>query len=80
MICNQLCSAAGPLPPCDAFCKALLVSPMDMDVGDVLLVGCKWISSHYLHFYADGSVSILSGQLDLLPIGAYLVPARSAML
>ena len=45
---------------------------MDMDVGDDLILGWDWISSHDLrHLYVDGRVSLRSGpallQLDLLP-------------
>ena len=48
---------------------------MDMDVGDDLILGWDWISSHDLrHLYAAGTVSLQSGaarlQLDLLPAGS----------
>ena len=52
------------------------MSPMDMDVGDDLILGWYWISSHDLrHLYADGRVHLRSGprralQLDLLPAAA----------
>ena len=58
----------------DAFHEEMSVSPMDMDVGDDLILGWDWISSHDLrHLYVDGRVSLRSGpallQLDLLPAG-----------
>ena len=35
---------------------------MDMDVGDDLILGWDWISSHYLrHLFVAGQVSLLSG-------------------
>jgi hypothetical protein len=59
----------------DVLRESLSVSPMDMDVGDDMILGWDWISSHDLrHFYADGQVSLRSGpallQLDLLPASA----------
>ena len=59
----------------DRFRESLSVSPMDMDVGDDLILGWDWISSHDLrHLYADGQVSLRSGpallQLALLPASA----------
>ena len=59
----------------DKFCESMSVSPMDMDVGDDLILGWDWISSHDLrHLYAAGTVSLQSGaarlQLDLLPAGS----------
>ena len=56
----------------DRFRESLSVSPMDMDVGDDLILGWDWISSHDLrHLYTDGRVSLRSGpaqlQLALLP-------------
>ena len=59
----------------DAFREVMSVSPMDMDVGDDLILGWDWISSHDLrHLYVDGRVSLWSGhallQLDLLPASA----------
>ena len=56
----------------DAFRESLSVSPMDMDVGDDLILGWDWISSHDLkHLYVKGQVDVRSGsellQLDLLP-------------
>ena len=56
----------------ETFREVLSVSPMDMDVGDDLIFGWDWISSHDLrHLYVDGRVSLLSGpamlQLALLP-------------
>ena len=55
----------------DAFRESLSVSPMDIDVGDDLILGWDWISSHDLHhLFVDGRVSIWSCpellQLDLL--------------
>ncbi len=59
----------------DKFHESMSVSPMDMDVGDNLILGWGWISSHDLrHLYANDSVSLQSGpaqlQLDLLPATA----------
>ena len=59
----------------DTFREEMSVSPMDMDVGDDLILGWDWISSHDLcHLYVDGRVSLRSGpallQLDLLPAGS----------
>jgi hypothetical protein len=59
----------------DKFRESMSVSPMDMDLGDDLILGWDWISSHDLrHLYADGRVSLRSGpaqlQLDLLPATA----------
>jgi hypothetical protein len=56
----------------DRFCESLSVSPMDMDVGDDLILGWDWISSHDLrHLYTEGCVSLRSWpaqlQLALLP-------------
>ncbi len=56
----------------DKFRKLMLVSPMNMDVGDNLIPSWDWISSHDLRqLYADGRVCLLSGseqlQLKLLP-------------
>ena len=57
----------------DELSESISVSPMDMDVGDDLILGWDWISSHDLrHLYADGHLR--SGpallQLDLLPASA----------
>jgi hypothetical protein len=53
------------------------ISPMDMDVGDDLILGwdCQWISSHDLHnLFQAGRVGLRSGlaqlQLALLPAAA----------
>ena len=59
----------------DELRESISVSPMDMDVGDDLILGWDWISSHDLrHLYADGRVHLRSGpallQLDLLPASA----------
>jgi len=59
----------------DAFRESMSVSPMDMDVGDDLILGWDWISSHDLrHLFVAGQVSLRSGpallQLDLLPAAA----------
>ena len=56
----------------DMFREVMSVSPMDMDVGDDLILGWDWISSHDLrHLYTPGRVSLRSGpallQLELLP-------------
>ena len=53
----------------------MLISPMDMDVGDDLILGWDWISSHDLrHLFVAGRVDLRSGtaqlQLDLLPAAA----------
>ena len=58
------------------------VSPMDMDVGDDLILGWDWISSHDLrHLFVAGQVSLQSWpallQLDLLPAAAR--PASPAL-
>ena len=45
----------------DTFHEVLSVSPMNMDVGDDLILGWEWISSHDLrNLYVDGRVSLLS--------------------
>ena len=59
----------------DGLRESFSVSPMDMDVGDDMILGWDWIASHDLrHLYADGRVSLRSGpallQLDLLPASA----------
>ena len=59
----------------DTFRESMSVSPMDMDVGDDLILGWDWISSHDLrHLFVAGQVSLRSGpallQLDLLPAAA----------
>ena len=59
----------------DAFRESLSISPMDMDVGDDLILGWDWISSHNLqHLFQAGQVGLLSGpeqlQLALLPAAA----------
>ena len=66
----------------DTFREVLSVSPMDMDVGDDLILGWDWISSHDLHhLYVDGRVSLRSGpamlRLALLP--ADVRPAAQAL-
>ena len=66
----------------DVFREAMSVSPMDMDVGDDLVLGWDWILSHDLHnLCAPGRVSLRSGpallQLDLLP--ASTRPAARAL-
>ena len=63
----------------DTFREALSVALLDMDVGDDLMLGWDWISSHNLRlFYVDGRVSLRSGpaqlQMDLLPARARLAP------
>ena len=43
----------------DAFREFLSVSPMDMDVGDDLILGWEWSSSHDLkHLYVTGQVDV----------------------
>ena len=64
----------------DAFRESMSVSPMDMDVGDDLILGWDWISSHDLqHLFQAGQVDLLSGsaqlQLALLPSAARPPPA-----
>ena len=59
----------------DTFRESMSVSAMDMDVGDDLILGWDWISSHDLcHLFVPGKVSVQSGparlQLDLLPAAA----------
>ena len=59
----------------DAFRESMSISPMDMDVGDDLILGWDWISSHDLqHLFQAGQVGLLSGperlQLALLPSAA----------
>ena len=64
----------------DAFRESLSISPMEMDVGDDLILGWDWISSHNLqHLYQAGQVDLRSGsgplQLALLPAAARPPPA-----
>ncbi len=64
----------------DAFRESLSISPMDMDVGDDLILGWDWISSHDLqHLFQTGQVGLQSGpeqlQLALLPAAARPPPA-----
>ncbi len=61
----------------DAFRESMSVSPMDLDVGNDLILGWDWISSHDLrHLYQAGQVDLCSGsaqlQLALLPPAARL--------
>jgi hypothetical protein len=56
------------------------ISPMDMDVGDDLILGWDWISSHDLHnLFQAGQVGLRSGlvqlQLALPPAAARPAPA-----
>ena len=57
----------------DTFRESMSVSPMDMDVGDDLILGWDWISS-LRHLLVAGKVSLRSGLalllLDLLPAAA----------
>jgi hypothetical protein len=47
----------------DTFRESLSVSPMDMDVGDDLILGWDWISSHDLqHLFQAGQVGLRSGR------------------
>ena len=47
----------------DTFRESMSVFPMDMDVGDDLILGCDWISSHDLRYlFVAGQVSLQSGQ------------------
>jgi hypothetical protein len=64
----------------DTFRESLSISPMDMDVGDDLILGWDWISSHDLqHLFQAGRVDLRSGparlQLALLPAEARPLPA-----
>ena len=66
----------------DVLREVMSVSPMDMDVGDDLILGWDWISSHDLHhLYAPGRINLRSGQamlqLNLLP--AVTRPATRAL-
>jgi hypothetical protein len=46
----------------NAFHESLSILPMDMDVGDDLILGWNWISSHDLHYlYRTGHVDLRSG-------------------
>jgi hypothetical protein len=57
-----------------AFSESMSVSPMDLDVGDDLILSWYWISSHdLLHLYQAGQVDLRSG-LALLQL-ARLPPA-----
>ena len=65
----------------EVFRESLSISPMDMDVGDDLILGWDWISSHNLqHLFQAGRVDLRSGlgqlQLDLLPAAARPSPAN----
>ena len=54
----------------DTFREVLPASPMEMDVGDDLILGWDWISSHDLrHLYVDGRVSLRSGPTTRSPSG-----------
>ncbi len=63
----------------DSFRELMSISPMDMDVGDDLILGWDWISSHNLHnLFQAGQVGLRSGlaqlQLALLPAAARPAP------
>ena len=65
----------------ESFRESMSISPMDMDVGDDLILGWDWISSHDLrNLFHAGQVDLRSGleqlQLDLLPANARLPPAN----
>ena len=67
----------------ESFRESLSISPMDMDVGDDLILGWDWISSHDLrNLFHAGQVDLRSGpaqlQLDLLPASARQQPANVA--
>ena len=67
----------------DSFREAMSISPMDLEVGDDIILGWDWISSHDLrHLYQAGQVSLRSGaaqlQLDLLPPEAAVPRATMA--
>jgi hypothetical protein len=68
----------------DVFREAMSISPMDMDVGDDLILGWDWISSHDLqNLFQAGQVGLRSGpaqlQLALLPAAARPPPAALSM-
>ncbi len=45
----------------ESFRESLSISPMDMDVGDDLILGWDWISSHDLgHLVQAGKVDLRS--------------------
>ena len=69
----------------DTFREALSVALLDLDVGDDLMLGWDWISSHnLLLFYVDGRLSLRSGpaqlHMDLLPAKARLAPRTLAVI
>ena len=50
----------------DAFRESMSISPMDMDVGDDLILCWDWISSHDLqHLFQEGQVDLRSGLAKL---------------
>jgi hypothetical protein len=52
----------------DTFSKSVSISPMVRDVGDNLILGWDWISSHdLLHLYQTGQVELRSGLAQLQP-------------
>ena len=64
----------------DSFRESMSIFPMDMDVGDDLILGWDWISSHDLrNLFQAGQVGLRSGpaqlQLDLLPAAVRPSPA-----
>ena len=62
----------------DTFRESMSVSPIDMEVGDNLILGWGWISSHDLrHLFVAGQVSLRSGQA-LLELHLLPAEARSA--
>ena len=50
----------------DSFRESMSISPMDMDVGDDLILGWDWISSHDLrNLFQAGQVGLRSGPAQL---------------
>jgi hypothetical protein len=63
----------------DVLSESLSLSPMDMDVGDDMILGWDWISSYDLHhLYVDGQVSLRSGASVLLQLDLLSASARPA--
>jgi hypothetical protein len=63
----------------DVLSQSLSLSPMDMDVGDDMILGWDWISSYDLrHLYVDGQVSLRSGASVLLQLDLLSASARPA--
>ena len=55
----------------ESFRESLSISPMDMDVGDDLILGWDWISSHDLrNLFHAGQVDLRSGPAQLQRISS----------